>query len=88
MNKDFKYEIKEHIGTVSSANGGRFALEVNLISYNDTPAKVDVRRWDRDTDKMLKGITMTREEAQILGQILLGMDQKGEADDRETETIC
>lgn len=71
--KEFKYEIKKHIATVSKSNDGKIALEVNLISYNDAPAKVDVRTWNKETGKMYKGITLTHEEAENLGQILLGM---------------
>lgn len=48
-------------------------MEVNLISYNDAPAKVDVRTWNKETGKMYRGITLTPEEAENLGQILLGM---------------
>lgn len=73
---EFKYEIKKHIGTVSTSEDGRFALEVNLISYNDAPAKVDIRTWNKETGRMYKGITMTEEEAESLGQILLGMSDE------------
>lgn len=73
---DFKYEIKKHFGTVSTSDDGRFALEVNLISYNYAPAKVDIRTWNKETGRMYKGITMTKEEAESLGQILLGMSNE------------
>ena len=76
MMNEFKYEIKKHIGTVSTSEDGRFALEVNLISYNDAPAKVDIRTWNKETGRMYKGITMTEEEAESLGQILLGMSDE------------
>lgn len=33
--KEFKYEIKKHIATVSKSNEGKIALEVNLMSYNE-----------------------------------------------------
>lgn len=33
--KEFKYEIKKHIATVSKSNDGKIALEVNLMSYNE-----------------------------------------------------
>lgn len=86
--KDFKYEIREHVGTVSSSEDGRFAVEVNLISYNDSPVKVDIRRWDKETGRMRKGIAMTKKEAETLGLILQGMKKERGNNDRETETIC
>lgn len=77
MKKEFKYEIKKHIGTVCTSSDGRYATEVNLISYNDAPAKVDIRPWNRETGQMYKGITLTEDDAIILGQILLGMKDNG-----------
>lgn len=41
--KEFKYEIKKHIGTVSTSLNGKVTTEVNLISYNNAPEKVDIR---------------------------------------------
>ena len=38
--KEFKYEIKKHIATVSKSDDGKIALEVNLISYKD-----HLQRW-------------------------------------------
>ena len=76
MNKEFKYEILEHIGTISTNTDGKYALEVNFISYNDAPAKVDIRTWNKETGKMYKGITMTRDEAKVLGQILSEMSDE------------
>lgn len=74
MNKEFKYEIKEHLGTVSRSDDGKYTTEVNLISYNDAPAKIDIRNWNKETGRMYKGITLTQEEAKVLGQILLKME--------------
>lgn len=74
MSKEFKYEIKKHLGTVSRSDDGKYTTEVNLISYNDAPAKIDIRNWNKETGRMYKGITLTQEEAKILGQILLNME--------------
>ena len=73
MNTDFSYEIQEHVGTISTWENGKYSLEVNLISFNDAPAKVDIRRWNKETGAMMKGITMTRKQALNLGQILLSL---------------
>lgn len=75
---NFKYEIQEHIGTICTWDNERYSLEVNLISYNDAPAKVDIRRWNRETDTMMKGITMTIQQAVNLGEILLGLKETDE----------
>ena len=75
MKKEFKYEIKKHYGTVSTSEDGKYSTEVNLISYNDAPAKVDIRTWNKETGRMFKGITLTGDEAKTLAQILLGIEE-------------
>ena len=70
-NNSFSYEIKERLGILSQSENGDFTTEINLISYNGAAPKVDIRKWDRRTDKMLKGITLTREEAVALKDTLL-----------------
>ena len=61
--KEFNYEITERIATISESSDGRFTLELNYISYNGAPAKMDLRRWDRKKGMMLKGLTLTEMEA-------------------------
>ena len=70
--KDFSYEIKAHLATLSTVQGEKreIALELNLISFGDRPAKYDLRTWDRTNGKMLKGVTLTREEAEALTKAL------------------
>lgn len=57
-----KYEIVEKIASISGANG--WDLEVNVISWDDKPAKYDIRRWKREDgeEQMSKGITISSEE--------------------------
>lgn len=61
--REFNYEITERVATISESSDRRFALELNYISYNGAPAKMDLRRWDRKKGMMLKGLTLTRIEA-------------------------
>jgi len=44
--------------------------EVNLISWNGRPPKLDIRNWQRDHKKCGKGITLTREETEELVKLL------------------
>ena len=75
--KEFTYRIQKHYGTISTSADGRCATEVNLIRFNDAPAKIDVRTWNKETGQMYRGITLTAEEASNLAQILLGLGENG-----------
>ena len=66
---DIKFEIIENLGVISTSLKG-WTKEVNLIRWNDNPAKIDIRDWSPDHEKMGKGITLTDEEAQALKEIL------------------
>jgi len=63
------YEIIEHIGVISTSAKG-YTKEVNLIRWNGNPAKVDIRDWSPDKQKMGKGVTLTEEQARELRKVL------------------
>jgi len=66
---DIKFEIKEHIGTLSESAKG-WHKELNLVSWNDGTPKYDLRDWSPEHDKMGKGVTLTEEELNKLKEIL------------------
>ena len=68
----YQYKIMDQIGVLSGNDEGKFTTEVNLISHNNSMPKIDIRHWDHrgDIPKMLKGIALTVEEANILFDLL------------------
>ena len=71
--KEFSYNIEERIAIISRSADGNNTLELNRVSYNGRPAKLDLRRWSYEEDgsaKMHKGITLTDEEAAELGNVI------------------
>jgi len=65
----FKFEIIQEIGVLSESKSG-WKKELNLVSWNDRKPKYDVRDWDMDHEKMGKGITLNKEEALALREML------------------
>lgn len=66
---DFKFDIKEKLGVLSTSKSG-WSKELNLISWNDKEAKYDIREWSPEHDKMGKGVTFTKEELFELKRLL------------------
>ena len=66
---DFKFEIRQSIACLSEESRG-WTKEINLVSWNGSEAKYDIRAWSADHTKMGKGITLTREELTALRDIL------------------
>lgn len=66
---EIKFEIKEELGEISVSSKG-WTRELNLVSWNDTKPKYDIRDWDPTHEKMSKGLTFTKEELIILKDIL------------------
>ena len=58
---DFKYEIVEHIGTLSESAKG-WTKELNKISWNGGEPKYDIRDWAPEREKMGKGVTLSENE--------------------------
>lgn len=66
---DIKFEIMEHIGTISE-NAKGWTKELNLVSWNGASPKFDLRDWAPDHQKMGKGLTFTSEELAGLKKLL------------------
>lgn len=68
------FKIEEHIATISTSK--RSTLELNRVSFNDYPAKWDLRRWGtgEDGERLpFKGIQLNEMEFESLKTILEGM---------------
>jgi len=61
---ELKCEILETLAELPESKG--YHLELNLVKWGDNDPKYDLRRWNEDRSRMLKGITLTKEELMIL----------------------
>ena len=66
---EFSFEITEQIGVLSESSNG-WSRELNLISWNGREPKYDIRDWAPGNEKMGKGISLSKEEAKALKEIL------------------
>ncbi|MEE3928562.1 PC4/YdbC family ssDNA-binding protein [Mycoplasmopsis ciconiae] len=71
MEKNTKIEFKivKHIAVINKLFNG-WTRELNMVSWNNNEAKLDLRDWDESHTKMSKGFTFTKEEAQNLIEAL------------------
>lgn len=70
---EIKYEIVEKFGVLGESGRG-WKKEINFIKWNDRDPKYDIREWSPDGDKMGKGVTLSKEEAKKLKEILNSLD--------------
>ena len=66
---DITFDIVKTYGVISEEKGG-WKKELNLVSWNGRAPKFDIRDWSPDHEKMGKGITLTKEEAAKLVELL------------------
>jgi hypothetical protein len=59
---EITFDIVKTYAVLSSEKSG-WKKEINLVSWNGRQAKLDIREWSPDHEKMGKGITLTTEEA-------------------------
>jgi hypothetical protein len=74
-----RFNLLEHIGVLSRKDSG-WTREVNIVSWNGAPAKLDIREWNPEHERMSKGITLFEEEAETLTRLLMskfGMRMNG-----------
>ncbi len=72
-NREFKFSIVRHIGVLAEGAKG-WKKEVNLVSWNDRPVKLDIREWDENHVKMSRGITLSAEETGSLRELIADVD--------------
>lgn len=69
---DLVFEIEKTIAVLSTSAKG-WQKELNLVSWNNRPAKYDLHEWSPDHSKMGKGVTLSEEELQALKDALSNM---------------
>ncbi|MEI6387584.1 MAG: PC4/YdbC family ssDNA-binding protein [Spirochaetota bacterium] len=67
--KEFKFEITRQLGVVGEGSKG-WHKELNMVSWNGREAKLDLREWSPDHQKMGKGVTLSLDEAKSLVALL------------------
>ncbi|MDR1400357.1 MAG: hypothetical protein LBJ41_10580 [Treponema sp.] len=67
---EITFDIVKTYAVLSSEKSG-WKKELNLVSWNGRQAKLDIRDWSPDHEKMGKGITLTPEEAAKLTPALV-----------------
>jgi hypothetical protein len=66
---NIKYTIQEEIATLS-VNSKGWKKQLNLVSWNDTKPKFDIRTWDETHSKVGKGVTLSESEMRKLFEAL------------------
>lgn len=65
---DKNYEMKAHVGVLSTNEETGWTKELNIISWNGEQPQYDLREWNPDHTEMTEGITMNELE---IGQLRL-----------------
>lgn len=63
------FEIKAQLGVLTEYPTG-WKKEMNMVSWNGNAAKIDIRDWDPEHDKMSRGITLNEKEVANLLDIV------------------
>ena len=63
------FQIRRTIGTLSTSKSG-WNKEVNIVAWNDRPARLDIREWNPERTRMSRGVALSDKETKKLMQIL------------------
>ena len=70
MSDNVTWEIRKRLGVLSTNEKTGWTKEVNIVSWNGLPEKLDIREWNPEHDKMSRGITLAEGEAKLLKRML------------------
>ncbi|MBR2098617.1 MAG: hypothetical protein IJ926_02915 [Firmicutes bacterium] len=83
-NDEVLFDIQETIGILRKSNTG-WTRELNVVSWNGSTPRFDIRDWDPMHEKMGRGITFTKAEAdQICKWLAVRGTQLGRSSAKET----
>ncbi|MEG2200528.1 MAG: PC4/YdbC family ssDNA-binding protein, partial [Anaerovorax sp.] len=72
--REVTFQVEEHIGILGTNKSTGWSKELNLVSWNGTPAKYDIRDWEKSHKVMSRGVTLHKDEAQTLKELLNGLE--------------
>ena len=78
---EIKYTVIEECGTVATRKGD-YSLKLRYMQWNDRDPVYDLRPWkidDTGSEICGKGITLSGEELESLGNLIAEMMEGGEA---------
>ena len=74
---EIKYEIVQEICVLSESARG-WTEELNLVSWNDREPKFDIREWAPEHSRMGKGVTLSKEEMQMILDTMANFDENAD----------
>ena len=74
---EIKYEIVQEICVLSESARG-WTKELNLVSWNDREPKFDNREWAPEHYRMGKGVTLSKEEMQMILDTMANFDENAD----------
>ncbi|MCB6992275.1 hypothetical protein LI177_02015 [bacterium 210820-DFI.6.37] len=66
---EIEFEIKEKIGVIKAYPTG-WNKELNVVAWNGTAAKYDIRDWSPDHEHMSRGVTLHPDEMRKVLRLL------------------
>ena len=72
-----KYVIVQEICVLSESARG-WTKELNLVSWNDREPKFDIREWAPEHSRMGKGVTLSKEEMQMILDTMANFDENAD----------
>lgn len=63
------FEIVEHVGVIATYATG-WKKELNIVSWNNSAPKYDIRDWDPEHKIMSRGITLHEDELKKLATLI------------------
>ena len=74
---EIKYEIVQEICVLSESARG-WTKELNQVSWNDREPKFDIREWAPEHSRMGKGVTLSKEEMQMILDTMANFDENAD----------
>lgn len=64
--REVRHRLIHEIGVISMNPSSGWKKELNILAWNDNPAKYDIRDWSSDRKHLSKGVTLSEKDMDTL----------------------
>jgi hypothetical protein len=64
--REVRHRLIHEIGVISVNPSSGWKKELNILAWNDNPAKYDIRDWSSDRKHLSKGVTLSERDMETL----------------------
>lgn len=83
--REVRHRLIHEIGVISVNPSSGWKKELNILAWNDNPAKYDIRDWSSDRKHLSKGVTLSEKDMETMIGLYMAYKEKLDEPEKPVE---